>query len=44
MHKKEQTIKKGAGWLVDYFDGELDFVGFFVGVEFDEGFEEAGHG
>ena len=25
------------------FDGQFDLVGFFVGVEFDEGFEEATH-
>ena len=27
----------------DDFDGELDFVGLFVGIEFDEGLDVAGH-
>ena len=27
----------------DAFDGEFDVIGLFVGVEFDEGFEETGH-
>ena len=29
--------------LVDDFDGQFDFVGLFVRVEFDEGLEEAVH-
>ena len=29
--------------LVDDFDGQFDLVGLFVGVEFDEGFDEAVH-
>ena len=29
--------------LVHDLDGEFDLVGLFVGVEFDEGFEETGH-
>ena len=30
--------------LIDDFDGEFDFVGLFVRIEFDEGLEEAVHG
>ena len=30
--------------LVNDFDGEFDLIGLLVGVEFDEGFEETGHG
>ena len=29
--------------LVDDFDGEFDLVGFFVGIEFNEGLDVAGH-
>ena len=29
--------------LINDFDGEFDFVGLFVGIEFDESFEETGH-
>ena len=29
--------------LVNDFDGEFNLIGFFVRVEFDEGFEETGH-
>ena len=30
--------------IKDYFEDEFDFVGFFVGIEFDEGLEQTGHG
>ena len=43
-YSRNSGIPRGSGLVeADDFDGEFDLVGLFVGIEFDEGFEETGH-